>query len=105
MPRTRGIAHLSSASITGTAANVARADRSNGVPTQIRQPSASSFAVAYRLTPPKVRTKPWPDAPIFDRDHAMMPVALRPGISDRGIAAIGRRLRRDGVFGNHLAED
>ncbi len=76
-----------------------------------------------------MRTKPWPDAPIFDRDYAMMLVALRPGISDREIAetvygpgsrseivaeacralafekAIKRRLRRDGVFGNYLAED
>ncbi len=105
------------------------ADRSNGMTAQIGKSSTSSFAIAYRLTRPKVRTKPWPDAPIFDRDYAMMLVALRPGISDREIAeavygpgsrsdivaetcralasekAIGRRLRRDGVFGNYLAED
>lgn len=88
-----------------------------------------SFAAAYRLTRRKARAAPWPENAIFDRDYAKALVARRPGISDREIAeavfgpgsrseivvatcralasekAIERRVRRDGLFGNYLAEN
>ncbi|MBM3548652.1 MAG: hypothetical protein FJX54_17030 [Alphaproteobacteria bacterium] len=91
-----------------------------------------------RRSEPALRSLPYPSASpstrhrknaIFDRDYAMALVALRPGISDREIAAsvfgpgtpsstvtptcralanervIKRKLRADGLLGNFLRED
>ena len=79
---------------------------------------------APRQLPTKPRT-----AAVFDRDYAMALIALRPGISDREMAAsvygpwtpselvaptcralaaegqIRRRHRQDGIIGNYLRDD